>query len=151
MIFVFQGVQMAERESFDEWMLKDRLKAEVLQLYDVWRIYISWYTVFLTLNVIALTFYHSVAGPSQSKTQQIAIPLFFVIQNLCAVLTSISIKSFSTRAVENYNAALDALHTVMIGQSQSLAPAHVPPLLPKPLLVRSAWFNVSGPGTLAII
>lgn len=140
-------------ESFDLWALKERYKSELTQLYDVWRIYIAWYTVFLSFNVAALLFYKQLNdAPSPSVARRVLIGVFFVVQNGCAIVTSLLIARFSSRAYVAMDVLLIELSRVMPGPSSALdllTKKH--PLIPRRLMVLGAWFNVTGPGTLLII
>ncbi len=139
-------------ESFDLWALKERYKSEITQLYDVWRIYIAWYTVFLTFNVAALVFYKQVVDGSGSGLRRLLIGLFFVLQNGCAVVTSVLMARFSTRSYAALEAVLTRLGDLMPEPRNALDMlTKQRPLIPRDLMILGAWFNVSGPGSLAII
>lgn len=140
-------------ESFDAWALKERCKSEITQLYDVWRIYISWYTVFLTFNVAALVFYRQLAGDSRGvDLRRVLIGVFFVIQNGCAIATSIMVGRFSVTANDSLKATMKKLAIVMPQPSASLEFLTAErPLIPRRLMHLGARFNVTGPLALGII
>lgn len=48
--------------------LQERYNSGITQLYDVWRIYMSWYTVLLSFTVAALVFYKDIAGVGSGAT-----------------------------------------------------------------------------------
>jgi hypothetical protein len=144
---------MSDVPSFDLWALQERCKAQVTQLYDVWRIYITWYTVFLTFNVGALVFYSNLMESfSGGVSHRVLVGLFFLLQNTCAVITSIRMASFSQISYESLHAVLDALSKVMPEPRASLELlTSQRPLIPRAFMVLGAWFNVSGPVALGII
>ena len=145
--------EVQQAESFDLWALRERYKSELAQLYDVWKIYISWYTVFLTFNVAALVFYNQVVGTASGLgLRRLLIGLFFVLQNTCAVATSVLIARFSARSYAALETVLVRLSEVMPKPCTALGLlTKERPLIPRRLMILGAWFNVSGPGSLAVI
>ena len=106
----------------------------------IWTAYLSWYTFFSTLNLIALSLSH--------QFEQ-ALPLvapIFAIFNALGVVTSLGILHYSQRAA----AVLNSLEAAVSSLSTFMAASNSPPLIPARLTVWAAAANAISLSLFAI-
>ena len=82
------------------WLARKYFDEISLQFRTAWDIYIKWYTVFLTANVLAL------AGAVQyvEPDNRLIVAITFCIQNVLALLTAVYMALFSRRTAERIRA-----------------------------------------------
>jgi len=74
-----------------DWVAQKALEECSVQFRTVWDIYIKWYTVFLTFNILALGL---AAEHLKGRSIQV-VAVVFVAENLISLVTGIRIGSFS--------------------------------------------------------
>ena len=87
------------------WLARKYFDEISLQFRTAWDIYIKWYTVFLTANVLAL------AGAVQyvEPDNRLIVAITFCIQNVLALLTAVYMALFSRRTAERIRAVSVAI------------------------------------------
>ncbi len=81
------------------WLTKSLLDQEFASYKTVWDLYLKFYTVFLTVNLVALA---AVVEHVKTEERNIIV-LAFVIQNLFSTGTAIIIAIFSRKTAKRYN------------------------------------------------
>ena len=85
-------------------MLSDRalelLKSQIQELNEyfrfTWTVYLSWYTFFVGLNLVALTFFHQI----EKSPNRLFVAFAFLVFNLLGVITALWLYAYTKAAVE---------------------------------------------------
>lgn len=101
-------------ERFSDWLLKKHCEETYTNLREVWKLYIQFYTAFLTLNVLGLGY---AQGITSGKKWPIAMA--FIMQNVVSAGTAISVALYSKRVIEEINELV--LHANSVGEQEDEA------------------------------
>lgn len=114
-------------DSNRNWLAKKMLEEHGIQYRTAWDIYIKFYTVFLTFNVIGLGF--TVQQLPTDKRLPIAVA--FCVQNTLSAVTSIYVAAFSRSTKRQSIALARFLAASDEGHDQD---AEIPSVLTEPLI-----------------
>src|SRR6516162_4744011 len=124
-------------ESPHEWILKRRHEDLSLTVRTSWKLYLQFYTVFLTVSVVGLGWV--LTRPTDNQMVPIAkhvVAIVFVIQTLLTALTSGAMALYTSRV------ARDQEHIEnLLTQSHVRALPSVGPAVPTLLAQWAGWFN----------
>jgi len=115
-----------------DWLARKQYEERGQNYRTVWDLYVKFYTVFLTVNIVGI----GVVVQHVAQTQRLPIIVAFIVQNLLSAGTAYYVAQFSKTA----SAEVESLSRILVPQNDEALLRSSP--LPARLGEYAAWANL---------